>query len=77
MNCGHRARLAFHDLQVHQDFAGALFLTGQLVAVQVHQAHVFRFHEALGNQRRRAERHSFRDADGDVAAVAIDVGATP
>ena len=49
----------------------------ELVAFQVHQAHVLGFHEALGNQRGRAEDDVLADADGDVAAVAVHVGALP
>ncbi len=53
------------------------FAPAKLVALQVHQAQVLRFHEALGHQRRRAERHVLADANGDVAAVAIHIGAAP
>ena len=38
MNGRQRARLALHDLQVHEDFARALLLAGQLVPVQIDQA---------------------------------------
>ena len=73
----HGARLPFHDLQVHQYFARSLLLAAKLIAFQVHQAHILRLHEPLGNERWRAKRDSFAHADGDIAAVAIDVRATP
>ena len=77
MDRGRRAGLAFHDLQVHQDFAGALLHAGKLVAIEVHQAHVFRLHEAFGNEGRRAQGQIFADSNGHVPAIAINVGAGP
>ncbi len=69
--------LALHDLQVHQNFAGALLPPGKLVAFQVHQAHVFRLHEPFGNERRRAKGQILADPNGDVPAIAINIGARP
>ena len=77
MHGSNRARLSLHHLQVHEDFAGALLRARQLVALQVHQAHVLRLHEALGDQGGGAEDDIFADANGDVAAVAVYVGALP
>src|SRR6185503_17135037 len=38
MHGGDRARLALHDLQVHQNFTGTLFVTAELVTLKVDQA---------------------------------------
>lgn len=73
----HGLGLPFHDLQVHQNLAGAFLHAGQLVALEIHQTHVLGFHETLAHQRGRAERDVRTDLDGDVTAVAIDIGAAP
>ena len=77
MGGGHCLGLALHDLEVHQDLAGPLFFAGKLVALQIHQAHVGRFHESFGNQGRGAKRDVLTHSDGQVSAVAIDIGALP
>ena len=59
MHAGHGPRLAFHHLEMHQDFARALFFAAKLVALEIHQAHVLRRHETLAYQRRGAEREVF------------------
>ena len=77
MTRGDGPRLTLHDLQVHQDFAGAFLHAGKLVAFEIHEAHVLGFHETLAHERRRAERDVFAHANRDVAAVAIDISALP
>jgi hypothetical protein len=62
---------------MHQNLARALFGAGELVALEVHKAHVLGLHEAFAHQRRRADRDVFPDSDGDVATVAIDIFALP
>jgi hypothetical protein len=77
MDRRHRSRLPLHDLQVHQNFAGPLLRPGKLVPLQIHQAHVFRFHKPLGNQRRRAECNIFTYSNRNVPTVAIHVFPLP
>ena len=74
---GHSLGLALHDLEVHQDFAGALLGAAKLVALEVHQAHVLRLHEAFAYERGCADGDVLSGADGDVAAVAVHVGSLP
>jgi len=54
MHRGNRARLALHDLEMHQDFAGAFSGARELVSRQIHQAQVLRAHESFGDLRGRA-----------------------
>src|SRR5439155_13379476 len=77
MHSGDRALLTLHDREVHQDFARALLRAGELIAFEIDQAHLLWLHEAFRHQRRRAKRNVFADANGNVAAVAIDVSALP
>jgi hypothetical protein len=77
MNRGDGPRLAFHYLQMHQNLTGSLLDAAQLVSLEIDQAHVFRFHEAFGNQSRSAEGNVIAHANGDVAAIAINVGTLP
>ena len=49
----------------------------QLVAFQIHQAQVLRLEVGLADQRRRAEHGIRSEAIGNVAAVAVHVGALP
>ena len=77
MHRRHRTRLTFHDLQVHQDFAGALFCSRKLVAFEINEAHILRLHETFRNQGRGAKSDIRRDADGNVTAVAIHISALP
>jgi hypothetical protein len=50
---------------------------GELLAVEVDEAHVLGRHEALADERGRAEGEIVADADGDVAAVAVGVVTLP
>ena len=60
-------------LRLARAHAGA----GELVGVEIDQAHVRGRHEALADERGRAEGEIVADADGDVAAVAVGVVALP
>jgi len=62
---------------VDAGLAGAHAGAGELFAVEVHEAHVLGLHEALADQRGRAEGEVVADADGDVAAVAVGVLTLP
>ena len=79
MHRRHGARLALHDLQVHQDLTRAFLsvAAAKLVAFQIHEAHILLFHEAFRHQRRRAKRNVFADANGNVASVSVHIGALP
>jgi hypothetical protein len=71
------AGLALHDAEVGLRLARADARAGELVAVEVDEAHVLGRHETLADERGRAEREVVADADGDVAAVAVGVVALP
>ena len=77
MHCGRSTRLPLHDLQMHQNLAGALLDTRKLIPLEIHEAHVRRFHEALAHQRGRAKGDILTDTNRDIAAVAIHIRALP
>jgi hypothetical protein len=77
MHCGYRARLPFHDLQMHEDLARAFPGSGQLITFQIHQAHVFGLHKALRDQRGGAQGDVFTHPDSDVATIAIYISPLP
>jgi hypothetical protein len=77
MDGGLGAGLPFHDLEMHEDLAGAVQGAGELFAVEIDQAKVFGFHEPLGDEGGCAEGEIIADADGDIPAVAIDIGTFP
>ena len=54
-----RPGLAFHDLQVHQDFTGVFLRAGKLVSFEIHQAHILGFHEPFAHKGGRTERDVF------------------
>jgi hypothetical protein len=58
------------DREVHQDFAGALALAGDLLALAVDDAEVVGLEVALADAGRRAEEAVGADAVGVVALVA-------
>ena len=74
---GHGQRLAPHDLQVHENFTRAFPRAKQLVALEIHQTHVLRFHEALADKCGRAKCDILANANGNVAAIPIREGALP
>lgn len=66
-----------HHGDVGFDFAGGGAVACLLAAFHVHEADVFYLHVAFGAEGRRAEDEVFGDAYGDVAAVAVHIGALP
>jgi hypothetical protein len=77
MHGGLGARLPLHDLEMHEDLAGPVQGAGELFAIEIDEAEVLGFHEPFGDEGGGAEGEVITDADGDVAAVAVDVGAFP
>ena len=69
--------LAFHDGKVRHALAGARASACELFAIEIHKAHVLRFHESFANESRGAEHQVVSDADGHVAAITIGVIALP
>ena len=66
-----------HHGEVGLDLAGGGAHAGLLAALEVDEAEVVGFHEALADERGRAQHEVLGHADADVAAVAVDVLALP
>ena len=64
-----------HDGQMKADLARRLPFSGQLFAVHVHDAEIFRRHEPLGDHRRRADDFILADPKTDVSVISSRVAA--
>src|SRR5665213_1393565 len=67
------ARTALVDFDVQQQFAGAVTIASQDVALEIRKANVGRCHIALADHGWRAEQVALPQADTYVAAVAVNV----
>ena len=67
----------FHEGDMRLDLAGGGTHACFLATLEVDDAEVVGLHEAFTDQRRRAEHEVARDADADVASIAVDVVAVP
>jgi hypothetical protein len=72
-----RLGLSLHDLQVHQDLAGAGLGSQQLLPVKSTRHRSSGFMNPLLTKRGRAQRHTVPNPDGEVPAVAIHILALP
>src|SRR2546423_748493 len=77
MDRRHGAWLPFHNLKMHQNFAGAILCADELVAIEINQAHIVWLHKTLGDQRGRTQRNVLSRPNGNVAPVAIHISALP
>ena len=58
-----------HDFQMQQHFAGAFAGSGNLVAVHIDGADIFRLHETFADHCRRAQNFIIAHSNTDVAVV--------
>ena len=69
--------LVLHDAKMSIDLGSTGTRTGYLIAVEIDHADVVGSHEALGDERRGAEHEVVANANGNIAAVAVDVALVP